>query len=73
MSRRLCTSLALALLWLLALPAGAVTVRVPLDEPTIQQAIDATSNGDTVLVAPGVYTGALNRDLELLGRGITVA
>ena len=28
---------------------------VPLDRPTIQQAIDISLNGDTILVAPGTY------------------
>jgi hypothetical protein len=30
-------------------------IEVPLDRPTIQQAIDITLNGDTVLVKPGTY------------------
>jgi hypothetical protein len=41
-------------------------VRVPLDYPTIQAAIDIHRTGDTILVAPGTYVGAVN----FRGRGI---
>jgi predicted outer membrane repeat protein len=39
---------------------------------TLQAAIDASVDGDTILVAPGVYTGAGNRDLDFGGRAITL-
>ena len=34
---------------------SAATIRVPKDQSTIQQAIEAAHSGDVVLVAPGIY------------------
>lgn len=50
----------------------AATLRVPGEYPTIQAAIDAAQNDDTVLVADGVYTGDGNRDLDFGGKAIAV-
>jgi len=69
--RSSCAFLVLAVI--LALPAGAATIRVPANQPTIQAGINAaTFAGDTVLVAPGTYSGVGNRDLDFLGRNIIV-
>ncbi len=56
-------------LCLVAAAAFAQTTRnVPSQYPTIQAAISASSNGDTVSVQPGTYSGTIN----FLGRAVTV-
>lgn len=42
------------------------------DYTTIQAAIDASVDGDVILVAPGTYTGDGNRDIDFAGKAITV-
>lgn len=44
--------------------AGAATIMVPADHPTITEALAASDWGDTVLVGPGVY-----RESLVLGEG----
>lgn len=46
--------------------AAQSTIRVPADQPTIQDGIAAAANGDTVLVAPGTYV----EQVDLLGKAI---
>ena len=51
-------------------PAGDGSYENPFD--TIQEGIDAAVNGDTAIVLDGVYTGTGNRDLDFLGKAITL-
>ncbi len=63
--------IAAAILGMLQLPLNAEaqsTIRVPADQPTIQDAINTAINGDKVLVAPGNYVENIN----FLGKAITV-
>ena len=50
----------------------SATIRVPEDFATIQDAIDSSSDGDIVEVAPDTYTGDDNWDIDFRGKAITV-
>ena len=50
----------------------SAVINVPADYPNIQQGIDASSNGDTVLVADGIYSGNGNRDITFGGKQIVL-
>lgn len=50
----------------------SAVIHVPGDRPTIQAGIDTAMDGDTVLIADGVYTGTGNRDIKIRGKSITV-
>jgi hypothetical protein len=53
---------------LLVSHASADVIRVPLDRPTIQSAIDAARSGDEIEVSPGRYAELIN----FAGKSVTV-
>ena len=57
---------------LLAMTAYGATLLVPSQYATIQAGINASSSGDTVLVASGTYTGTGNKNISFGGRNIVV-
>ncbi|MGD8396843.1 MAG: right-handed parallel beta-helix repeat-containing protein [Candidatus Eiseniibacteriota bacterium] len=60
------------LIVLSASPAASRTLRVPDEYERIQPALNAAEPGDTVLVAPGTYSGDWNRDMGFLGNDIVL-
>ncbi len=60
----------------LSIPCYARTITINADGtgdyPTIQAAIDAANDGDVIVLTPGTYTGNGNRDIDFLGKAITV-
>ncbi len=48
------------------------TILVPQDHQTIQEAIHAALDCDTVLIDDGTYTGDRNKNLDLMGKAITL-
>ncbi len=58
-----------AIIMLTSNVARTATIRVPQDQPTIQDGINAASNGDMVLVADDTYY----ENISFMGKAITVA
>jgi serine protease len=58
----------IVLMSITAATANAAVIRVPDDQPTIQQAINVAVQGDTVLVSPGTYF----ENIDFRAKAITV-
>ena len=63
---------ALEISFILTIIAEARTILVPSQYPDIQTGIINAVDGDTVLVADGIYTGEGNKDLDFGRRAIVV-
>ena len=61
-----------ALLCILCSPCGATERQVPSQYPNIQAALDDCDGGDIVIVAPDIYTGPGNWDLDFNGLDVTL-
>src|SRR3569833_648584 len=62
--------LVLALLALsLPVMATSTTRNVPADYATIQDAVAGANSGDTILVAPGAYSGS---NIDTAGKNLTI-
>jgi hypothetical protein len=59
---------------LAVIPASLIsgTIHVPSDYATIQDAIDAGIDGDTILIADGIYSGDGNINIELNEKEIVI-
>jgi len=63
---------------ILVLSVGAVAETYVVDPdgsgdfPTIQAAVNASVDGDTIELTPGTFTGDGNRDIDYLGKAITI-
>jgi predicted outer membrane repeat protein len=47
-------------------------INVPSEMPTILAAVNAAADGDTILVAPGIYSGEGNCDITITGKSVAI-
>lgn len=73
---RLCVLIASAIFLAVSGLVSAATLEVGTGSKTgyttIQAAVDAARDGDTIVVSPGTYTGTGNRDIDLQGKTLTL-
>lgn len=69
-----CQSIGFAATWNVATTGNDSSGKGSISAPfaTFQKAIDASSNGDTIFVSSGTYSGSGNRDINLRGKQIMI-
>jgi hypothetical protein len=76
--RRTSALLALPLVLSLLIPESALGASYIIradgsgDFPTIQAGVDASASGDVLMLASGTFSGAGNRDVDLLGKTLVI-
>ena len=60
-------SIIIIISFIVVLNLSATIINIPADQPTIQEGINVSVDGDTILVADGVYTGNLNKYINWNG------
>jgi len=65
-------SVVVSTLLFFSVSAFAATYYVPDDFGTIQAALDGAGEGDEIIVRDGTYTGAGNKNLDFLGKALTL-
>lgn len=70
--RPLSVAVSLLVLLFVASKAQATDIQVPSQYASIQEGINAAVDGDRVLVAPGIYKGNANVNLDFQGKNIAV-
>ncbi len=66
-------SLVILIAWMTLLGiTQASVINIPGDYPTIQAGIDASTDGDTILIADDIYTGNGNFNIDFNGKAIEV-
>ena len=74
LQRFICHAIGISFIILFSIPSSSSGKihNVPIGYQTIQAAIDAALDGDTVIVADGIYAGIGNKNISFLGKSITV-
>ncbi len=53
-----------------AVSVFSAVINIPADQPTLQAGVDVATDGDTILVAPGIYSGPGNQDVVIDSRSL---